>query len=91
MGWTSIPRAPARCTDCSRHRVDQLEAGTWAWTNETLRPKANERLALRNLPYGLGVDTRLYGRMRFVPAIKSFVLSDSPKLPAQALRPSAFV
>jgi hypothetical protein len=70
--------------------LGKLQAGSWTWTSETLAAKSGERLALRQLPYGLSTDARLYGKMRFVPPIKSFVLSDHDRLPAQGLRPSTF-
>jgi hypothetical protein len=65
-------------------------SGTWTWSNETLTAKSGEALALRNLPYSQLDDARLYGKMRYVPTIKSFVLSDSADKRAQALRPAAF-
>ena len=79
---------------CNLHRLQppaagQLESGTWTWSLETLAARTNERLALRSLPYGLGTDTRLYGKMRFVPPIRSFAISDHDRLPVQALRPKA--
>ena len=80
---------------CNLYRLEppppgQLQSGTWKWTNETLAPKAGEKLALRHLPYALGNDIRLYGRMRFAPSIKSFVISDLDRLPVQGLRPRSF-
>lgn len=70
--------------------VGSALTGTWVWTNEVLEAKSGEALALRNLPYSQLDDARLYGKMRYVPAIKSFLLSDSADKKAQALRPSNF-
>lgn len=67
----------------------QLQAADWTWSNEVLNAKGSERLALRELPYGLASDARLFGKMRFVPGLRSFLLSDSDKLPVQAMRPRA--
>jgi hypothetical protein len=68
----------------------QLSTGVWEWASEVLIPKSSERLALREMPYSLATDTRLYGKMRYVSLLKSFVFSDYDKLPVQALRPRAF-
>lgn len=65
-------------------------SGTWAWSNESLTPQNSEALALRNSTSGTVNDKTLMGRMRFVPGLKSFVISDGRDLPAQLLRPSAF-
>jgi hypothetical protein len=81
---------------CNLHRLappalGELQTGTWTWSSETLAAKSGERLALRNLPYAPGTDTRLYGKMRFVPAIKSFLISDHSRLPVQGLRTRALL
>jgi hypothetical protein len=65
--------------------------GTWTWTNETLTAKAGEPFALRNLPYSETDDSRLLGRMRYVPPLKSLVFCDTADKPAQALRHSSFI
>lgn len=67
-----------------------LRTQPWAWTRETLAPRSGEPLALRTVPYSITDDRRLFGKMRYVPSIRSFVLSDSSQLPVQALRPRAF-
>lgn len=65
-------------------------SGTWTWSNETLTANNSESLALRaNTSGGVG-DKMLWGRLQYVPSIKSFVMSDASNLRAQALRPSAF-
>lgn len=67
-----------------------LSAGTWAWSSETLTPNAGETLALRASSIAATLDKHMYGRLRYAPGIKSFVLSDGISLKAQALRPVAF-
>ncbi len=66
-------------------------SGTWAWSMETLTAKNGEALAIRSLPYRETHDARLFGKMRYVPPLKCFVLSDSAEKPAQALRSSTFL
>ena len=65
--------------------------GTWTWTHETLSPKSGESLALKASTVGTVTDKQLMGRMRYVPLLKSFVISDDSTLPAQLLRPAAFL
>lgn len=65
-------------------------SGTWTWSHETLTANAGESLALRANTSGTVGDKMLFGRMQYVPSIKSFVISDSRTLKAQALRPAAF-
>jgi hypothetical protein len=64
--------------------------GTWSWSNETLSPRSGESLALRANTVATVLDKPLMGRLRYAPAISSFVFSDNANLPAQALRPRAF-
>ena len=71
--------------------ADQLRKSPWTWSSETLKSKSGESLALRNKPYSGTDDARLFGRLRYVPALKSFLISDHPDLPVQALRPGSFV
>ena len=70
--------------------ASRLQADPWTWTSEILAPRNATGLALRSLPYGGTNDARLFGKMRFVPGIKSFVFCDASDRPAQALRPIAF-
>ena len=70
--------------------ASRLQTDPWTWTSEVLAPRNAARLALKNLPYGGKDDARLFGKMRFVPGIKSFVFCDGADRPAQALRPLAF-
>jgi hypothetical protein len=65
-------------------------SGTWTWSNETLTANAGETLALRANTSGTVGDKMLFGRIAYVPGIKSFVISDASNLKAQALRPAAF-
>jgi hypothetical protein len=65
-------------------------SGTWTWSHETLTANAGESLALRANTSGTVGDKMLFGRIAYVPGIKSFVISDASNLKAQALRPAAF-
>ncbi|MBL8286384.1 MAG: hypothetical protein JNL85_00210, partial [Rubrivivax sp.] len=49
-----------------------------------------ETLALRANTVSTVQDKTLMGRLRYAPAISSFVFSDNSNLPAQAIRPRAF-
>jgi hypothetical protein len=60
-------------------------SSTWTWTSETLTAMNGESLAFENRP-GEG-DVNFWGRLRWVPPVKSFVYSDAGTLPAQAARP----
>ncbi len=74
-----------------------LNGGTWTWTHETLTATSGEALALRARGIANVQDKHMFGRMRFVPKLKSFVISDGIRtvasvetaLPAQLLRPAA--
>jgi len=64
--------------------------GTWTWASETLTAQSAEALALRASTMGDVRDKPLMGRLRYVPELLSFVLTDAADLPVQLLRPAAF-
>jgi hypothetical protein len=64
--------------------------GTWTWTNETLTAQSGESLALMAVSGGRNASAALYGRFRWVPLCRSFIVSDGHTLPAQLFRPAAF-
>ncbi len=76
-----------------------LNGGTWTWTSEALAATSGEALALRSRTEATVRDVHMYGRFRFAPKLKSFVISDGIRvapitfaetpLPAQLLRPAA--
>jgi hypothetical protein len=53
--------------------------------------QSGEALALLNNTVAKVADKHLYGRFRYVPGIRSFILSDHSDMPAQALRPRALL
>jgi hypothetical protein len=67
-------------------------SSAWTWTNEVCSPKASEVFAVRGTrnDQTAGRDRGWYGRFRYVPAIKSFIYSDSSYEMVQAIRPAAF-
>jgi len=66
------------------------ERSGWNRAEQTLSPKNGESLALRATTVSTVADKQLMGRLRYVPSLKSFVISDNSTLPAQLLRPAAF-
>jgi hypothetical protein len=75
-----------------------LNGGTWAWSSETLT--GGTALALRVRGIANCQDIHMFGKMRFSPKARGFVISDGIRvapvtfvetpLPAQLLRPAAF-
>jgi hypothetical protein len=65
--------------------------GTWTWTSENLTNTSGEALALARSSAGTVGDKGIWGRFRFVPALKSFIWSDDKDLRTQMGRPEGFV